>query len=97
MNTHLFILYAFIIAVICGLLSLAISFRAASYVGKQTGVKIDYWDVRFHALKYLNQYREATVKETGRRGGLFSAWMVTMSLFVISMISVIILFFVFGL
>ena len=41
MRTHLFILYIFGLAVISGISSLLISFRAASHLSKG-GTKIDY-------------------------------------------------------
>jgi len=60
MSEHLFIWYIFGLAVICGVSSLVISFMSASHLSKH-GTKINYWDVRFHPLKYLNKYRELTI------------------------------------
>jgi hypothetical protein len=91
MSAHIFIWYIYIFgfAVISGISSLLISFRSASHLSKH-GTKIDYWDVRFHPLKYFKQYRELTIEEHGKPR-LFYAWIVTMSLFSVSIISLIIL------
>jgi len=89
MRTHLFILYIFGLAVISGISSLLISFKAASHLSKH-GTKINYWDVRFHGLKYIKQYREFTIKENGKTGSLYYAWFVTISIFAVSMISLIV-------
>jgi len=89
MRTHLFILYIFGLAVISGISSLLISFKAASHLSKH-GTKINYWDVRFHPLKYFKQYRELTIEEHGKPR-LFYAWIVTMSLFSVSIISLIVI------
>jgi hypothetical protein len=91
MSAHL-LWYIFGLAVISGISSLLISFRAASHLSKQ-GTKINYWDVRFHGLKYIKQYRELTIKETGKTGGLFYAWFITISIFSVSIISLIVLVF----
>ena len=91
MSAHIFIWYIFIfgLAVISGISSLLISFRAASHLSKH-GTKINYWDVRFHPLKYFKQYRELTIEENGKPGSLFYAWIVTMSLFAVCIISLIV-------
>jgi hypothetical protein len=89
MRAHSFIWYIFGLAVISGISSLLISFRAASHLSNN-GTKINYWDVRFHGLKYIKQYREFTIKENGKTGSLFYAWFVTISLFSVSIISLII-------
>jgi len=73
MSAHLFMWYIFGLAVISGISSLVISFRAASHLSKKQGTKINYWDVRFHGLKYLKQYRKLTIDENGKPGGLFYA------------------------
>ena len=52
MSAHLFIWYIFGLAAISGIFSLVFSFMAASYLSKH-GIKINYWNVRFHMLKYL--------------------------------------------
>lgn len=90
MSTHSFIWYIFGLAVISGISSLLISFRAASHLSKH-GTKINYWDVRFHPLKYFKQYRELTIEENGKPGSLFYAWIVTISIFSVSIISFIVL------
>jgi hypothetical protein len=76
--------------VISGISSLVISFLAASHLSRH-GTKINYWDVRFHPLKYVKQYRELTIKENGKTGSLFYAWIVTISLFSVSIISFIVI------
>ena len=90
MRAQPFIWYIFALAVISGISSLLISFRAASHLSKH-GTKIDYWNVRFHPLKYFKQYRELTVKENGKPGRLFDAWIVTMSLFAVCIIAMIVI------
>ena len=70
-----------------------ISFRAVSHLSKQ-GTKINYWDVRFHPLKYFKRYRELTIHEHGKPGRLFSAWIVTMSLFSVCIISLVVIVFI---
>ena len=94
MSSYVFLLYPFGLAVVMGVASLIISFRAASYLGKHTGTKIDYWDVRFHGPAYLKKYRTLTVEENGKPGSLYSAWLITSRLFVLSMIALIITFIV---
>jgi hypothetical protein len=90
MSAHLFIWYIFGLAVISGIFSLVISFMAASHLSKH-GTKINYWNVRFHMLKYVKQYRELTIEESGKPGSLFYAWLVTISLFSVSIISLIVI------
>jgi len=89
MIAHSYLLYIFGLAVIFGISSLVISFVAASHLSKR-GTKINYWDVRFHPLKYFRQYRELTIEENGKPGILFHAWLVTMSLFAVCIISLIV-------
>jgi hypothetical protein len=95
MSAHIFIWYIFGLAVISGISSLLISFRAASHLSRH-GTKINYWNVRFHPLKYLKQYRELTIEENGKTGSLFYAWIVTISLFSVSLISFIVSVLIFA-
>jgi hypothetical protein len=92
MSAHIFfwLICLFGLAVICGISSLLISFRAVSHLSKH-GTKIDYWDVRFHPLKYFKQYRELTIEEQGKPGSLFPAWIATISLFAVLMISLVVI------
>jgi hypothetical protein len=91
MSAHVSVLlFAFGLAVICGISSLVISFMAASHLSKP-GTKINYWDVRFHALKYLKQYREITIEENGKPGSLYYAWFIAFGLFAVCMISLILI------
>ena len=90
MSGHMYIWYIFGLAVISGIASLLISFRAASHLSGH-GTKINYWDVRFHPLKYFKRYRELTIEENGKPGSLFSAWIVTMSIFAVCIISLIVI------
>jgi hypothetical protein len=94
MSSYIYLLYPLGLAVISGITGLIISFRAASYLGRHTNTKIDYWDVRFHGLKYLKQYRELTIKENGKPGGLYAAGVVAFTLFVVSMITLVATFIV---
>jgi hypothetical protein len=84
--------YIFGLAVICGVSSLIFTFMAASYLSKH-GSKINYWDVRFHMFKYINQYRALTIKENGKTGSLYYAAIIAISLFAVSMITLIVLIF----
>jgi hypothetical protein len=94
MSAHSYIWYIFGLAAISGIFSLVFSFMAASHLSKH-GTKINYWDVRFHGLKYIKKYRELTIEEKGKPGGLFYAWIVTISLFSVLLISFIVLIFAF--
>ncbi len=89
MTTHPFIWYIFGLAVIAGISSLLISFKAASHLSKH-GTKINYWDVRFHGLKYIKKYRELTVGEKGKTGSLYYAWFITIGIFAVSIVSLIV-------
>ena len=94
MKSLIYLLYPFGIAVVSGIASLLISFRAASYIGRHSGAKIDYWDVRFHGLKYLKQYRALTIKENEKPGGLYGAWLTAAALFALSWLAVVVTFIV---
>ena len=59
-----------IISVICGVVS---ALMITSYLSKQ-GIKINYWLLRIHMLKYLKQYRNLTTEENGKPGNLFYAF-----------------------
>jgi hypothetical protein len=91
MRAHLSVLlFTFGLAVIFGISSLVIAFTAASYSSKHSqGPKVSFWDVRFHPLKYLKQYRELTIEENGKSGGLFYAWFIAFGLFAVCIISLI--------
>ena len=93
MREHLSVLLLiFGLAVISGISSLVIAFVAASYSSKHSqGSKISFWDVRFHPLKYLKQYRELTIEENGKPGSLFYAWFFAIGLFAVCIISLLVL------
>lgn len=62
----------------------------ASYLSKR-GDRVTLWQIRFHMLSYLKQYREATIKEHGKTGPLFYALITTLVLMVVFLIIVLIL------
>jgi len=92
MSTDFFPWYIFgFLAVISVIFNLVFSLMIASYLSKH-GNKINYWwDMRFHIVKYLKQYRKLTIEENGKPGNLFYAWVVAISLFLVSVVSLIVL------
>jgi hypothetical protein len=44
--------------------------RVTTFLEKK-GVKINYFLWRIYIIKYIDQYREITLKETGQVGGLY--------------------------
>jgi len=91
MGTDFFSWYIFgFLAAISAIFNLVFSLMISSYLSKH-GNKINYWDIRFHILKYLKQYRKLTIEENGKPGNLFYAWVVAISLFLVSAIFLIVL------
>jgi len=94
MSTDFFRWYIFgFLIVISAILNLVFSLMIASYLSKHgNGNKINYWwDMRFHIVKYLKQYRKLTIEENGKPGNLFYAWVAAMSLSLVSVIFLIVL------
>jgi len=92
MSTNFLSWYIFaFLAAISAIFNGVFGYMIASYLSKH-GNKIDYWwNMRFHMLKYLKQYRKLTIEENGKPGNLFYAWVVAISLFLVSVVSLIVL------
>ena len=79
-----------LIAAFSGLINGVFSYRIMHYLSTH-GIKVNYWMVRLYMLKYLIQYRKLTIEENGTPGNLFYAWVVSISLFLISAIILIVI------
>jgi len=91
MSTDFFSWYIFgFLAAISGIFNGVFSYMITSYLSKH-GNKINYWNMRLYMLKYLKQYRKLTIEENGKPGNLFYAWIVTISLFLVSAVFLIVL------
>jgi len=44
------------------------------------GIKINYFLIRLLLPKYAHQYRKITLEETGKAGGLYYLWIVSINL-----------------
>ena len=77
MNTFL------ILALISGLLNGVFTYMILGYLSKHS-YKVNWWMIRLFMIRYLKQYRKLTIEENGKPGNLFYAWVVSISLFVIS-------------
>jgi hypothetical protein len=71
------------LAVISGILNGFFSYMITFYLSKH-GIKIAFWNIRLYLLKYLKQYRKLTIEENGKSGNLFYAWIISISLFLVS-------------
>jgi hypothetical protein len=47
-------------------------------------IKINYWLIRILIWKYVNQYRDITLKETGKIGTLHTIWSISLFLMIAS-------------
>ena len=70
MSTVFFILA--LISVACGI---ATSMMIASFLSNR-GIKINYLFIRLFIFRYVRQYRQITMEETGKPGPLFY-WFIT--------------------
>ena len=61
-----------LIGVACGIVT---SIMIASFLSKR-GVRINYLFIRLFIFRYVRQYREITIEETGKPGPLFY-WFIT--------------------
>ena len=77
------------LAVISGILNGVFSYMILFYLSKH-GIKVNYWNVRLYMLKYLKQYRNLTIEVNGRSGNLFYAWVISISLFLVSAVILIV-------
>ena len=84
-------LYIFgLITAFSGIINGVFSYKIMHYLSTH-GIKVNYWMVRLYILKYLIQYRKLTIEQNGTPGNLFSAWIVSISLFLISVIILIVM------
>ena len=59
-----------VIAIVCVLCGIVSSIMIISFLSKR-GIKINYFLIRIYIIKYTNQYRKITEKETGKVGPLY--------------------------
>ena len=71
------------LAAIGGICNGAFSYMITSYLSKR-GIKINYWNMRWLMFKYLKQYQKLTLEENGKPGNLYYAWIVSISIFLVS-------------
>jgi hypothetical protein len=77
------------LAVISGILNGVFSYMILYYLSKHD-IKVNYWNVRLWMLKYLKQYRKLTIEKNGKTGNLFYAWIISISLFLVSAVILIV-------
>ena len=68
----------FILAIISSICGMVIGLRIVSFLSRR-GIKINYWMLKLYMLKYLIQYRNLTIKENGKPGKLFYAFILSCS------------------
>ena len=78
------------LALFFGICNISIQIMIANHLRKR-GYSVNFWLIRFFILRYLRQYREATIKEYGKTGPLFFAFIVSLTLLVATLASVLIL------
>ena len=61
------------------------TYRIAFYL-RANQIKVNLWLLRFLAFKYLKQYKELTVKQTGRAGPLYYQSNIAFSLMAFSLL-----------
>jgi len=91
MSTDLFTWYLFGgLALISGIINGVFTYIITHYLSKHD-IKINYWNLRLMMLKYLKQYRKLTIEENGKPGNLFYAWIVSITLFLVSAIILVVI------
>lgn len=70
--------------------NIAVQIMIANYLRKR-GYSVNLWLIRFYILRYLGQYREASIKEYGKTGHLFYAFIVSAILLIPLLVSLLIL------
>ena len=79
------------LACISGVSGMYFTLRITSYLSKH-GTKINYWLLRIYMFKYVKQYRQLTIEETGKPGKLFYAFILSWSsLFAVAIIWILLL------
>jgi len=84
-----------VLAVISGILNAVFSYMIMFFLSKH-GIKVNYWNARLWMLKYLIQYRKLTIEKNGKSGNLFYAWIISISLLLISAVIFIVLVLIFS-
>jgi hypothetical protein len=72
-------MFFFILAITSAICGTALMVIIASALSKR-GVKINYVFLRVFIIKYIHQYRELTVEETGKPGNLYYPFVISMNL-----------------
>ncbi len=58
---------------------------------RRRNVKVSFIFLRFLSLKYASQYKEITLKETGRVGPLFYHWIISINITLVSAILILLM------
>ena len=66
------------IAIVAALAGVAFSIGIVSFL-LQRGEKINWIFIRVMILKYIGQYRDITIQETGKTGPLYHAYIIAMN------------------
>ena len=80
-------LYSALVTIIC---NIVIGILIVDKLSKH-GEKINYFLIRMLMPKYVGQYRDITRQESGKTGGLFYAWIISIKLTLLLAVSGIIL------
>ena len=70
--------------------NISVQIMMTAYLRKR-GYSVNIWLIRLYILRYIRQYREATIKEHGKTGPLFFAFIASLVLLVPFLISVLVL------
>ena len=68
-----------VLAALCGVIGVVLMMAMTSAV-RARGYKINWVFLRLFVLKYINDYRSITIKESGRPGPLFYPFVISMNL-----------------
>ncbi len=72
---------SFIVYLVCSILMV-------NFLEKRK-IKINYWLIKVLIWKYVNQYKDITLKETGKIDALHTIWSISLFLMIASSIGVI--------
>ena len=81
--------YLTILFAVCNLISSILILNEL----KRRDIKINYWLLRFLMPKYARQYKDIMLEETGQVGAVYTFWLVTIYLILISFAIVILIRF----